>query len=283
MKIYLALNNTKIHINLVKDFNPENVLISYQYFKDVNELTSLSNNWLPKNLILDSGAFSVWTKQGVIDINKYLEFCKKSKEEFGDKTNLFFVNLDVLPGKFKEYPTKEQRENSAEQGWKNMEFLEAGGVKVIPVFHQHEDFKWLEKMMKYTDYIGISPANDEPQSSKDRWLSQVFSMLKADYKTHGFAVTSFNTLKKFPFYSADSSSWTAGARYARIPVFYNGKFECINFKEKADLSKLLRKTNCNTAALDSYHERMKIGINSYLEMEKFLTDLWTKRGIVFKD
>ena len=219
MRIVLAVNNTKVHLSLMRRMEVPNLLISYYFFKEFLTFLAFSSDWIPDFLMIDSGAFSVWTQQGTIDIDKYITFCKNTRELVPQNKELHFVNLDVLPGSFGRYPSKEECEQSAEQGWKNMEYIENEGIKVMPVFHQHEDFKWLRKMMEIKDYIGISPANDVSQASKNNWLKKVFSITRDKVKTHGFAVTSVNTLLAYPFYSGDSSSWVVGAKYGRIPIF----------------------------------------------------------------
>ena len=282
MRIFLATNSTRIHVGLMRRLKPPNMLISYHYFKDIMIFADYTSDWYPKRLMIDSGAFSVWTKQGSIDIDNYINYCKNVKSEAGDKTELIFVNLDVLPGHYGVYPSKDQREESAEKGWANMEYMENAGIKVIHVFHQHEDFKWLKKLMAHQEYIGISPANDEVQSSKNNWLKKVFTMVKTSNKCHGFAVTSLNTLLKFPFYSADSSSWVVGAKYARIPVFKNGKFSSLQFKDKATASKMFELTEAKSMEnYTNYHTRMEEGIRAYMKMEQFITKVWEGRGITW--
>lgn len=286
MHLYLATNSTKIHVGLMRRLEPPNMLISYHYFKDIMMFEDFTGGWYPQNLIIDSGAFSVWTQKGHIDIDKYIQYCKDVKSSVeaynakGHNTNVYFVNLDVLPGNFGVYPTKEQREASAESGWANMEYMENSGVKCIHVFHQHEDFKWLNRLIQHQEYIGISPANDEHQTSKNRWMAKCFSIIKTNVKAHGFAVTSSNTLLQFPFYSADSSSWVQGAKYAAIPTFYNGKMSSIRYKDKSNLSLLTqRSVISNLDMLDNYHARMEQGIRAYIALEKHITNVWEKRGV----
>ena len=156
--------------------------------------------------ILDSGAFSAWTRQGSIDIDAYIEFMKLHKDRF--TTN---INLDVIPGRFGETPTGEEIESAAGKGYENLKYIESKGGVVIPVYHQHEKMYWLEKMIDDGyDYVGISPANDIQNSGRARWLDQVFGLIakkKPDLKTHGFAVTGYNLMFRYPWFSVDSATW----------------------------------------------------------------------------
>jgi hypothetical protein len=286
MKLYLATNSTRTHCGIIKKLDVPNILISFHYFKDIMIFEEFTEGWYPKNLIIDSGAFSVWTQKGHIDIDKYIEYCKevrKAVDEYnakGHDTNVYFVNLDVLPGNFGVYPTQQQRQESAEAGWKNMEYMESKGIKVIHVFHQHEDFSILEKLMKHSDYIGISPANDESQASKNKWMAKCFAITRANVKCHGFAVTSVNTLLKFPFYSADSSSWVQGGRYAAIPTFKDGKVSAIRYKDKNNLSRLSERSDVSSLEmLESYIPRLEQGAKAYMAAGDHITRVWDYRGI----
>jgi len=281
MKLFLAVNNTRQQLDLIRQEAYPNLLISYHYFrKGYAEFLDYTQGWQPENMIIDSGAFSVWTKNGRIDIDMYIQYCKETLEYKQTGNNMYFVNLDVLPGNFGRYPSQEEREHSAEQGWKNMEYMENHGVKVIHVFHQHEDFSWLRKLADHQEYIGLSPANDESQASKNRWLAKCFAMLKASRKTHGFAVTSVKTLLTFPFYSGDSSSWIQGGKYASIPTFKDGKIKSIAFKDKENLSMLMdRVQGKDIDILTDYMPRLRQGIRAYRAAGDYITKVWEERGI----
>lgn len=277
MKLFFACTPSKEYVNALTKKEAKNILISFAYFKHPKMYEQLSNGTYPESLLIDSGAFSVWTKGDKIDIDKYIEYCKEIKKL---KSDANFVNLDVLPGRFGKTPTQEEREESARQGWENMCYIENKGVKVIPVFHQHEDFRWLKNMMAHTDYIGISPANDVTGKQKGEWLRQVFDIMKQHRKTHCFGATSFNILSTFPFYSADSSSWTAGARFARLNNFSGGKSKSFGFKNKKDFLKNWDKIKTkDLGLLEDYKIRISHGIDAFQELEKFINSVWLKRGI----
>lgn len=282
MNIYLAASPSKQFFDLFKKAKARNILMSYAFSKSFAEYQRISDNWFPENYIIDSGAFSIWTGGGSIDKDKYANYCKEMRKGFPDTTKMYFTNLDVLPGKFGQRPTSEEREASAEASWKNMEYFENKGMKVINVFHQHEDFKWLDRLHKEQEYFGISPANDVSMKEKLAWLNKVFSKIKASRKTHGFAVTSFTQLSKYPFYSADSSSWSAGGRFARVTSFKQGKMKTYNFKDEKTLSKMIARSETKSIdILNDYNMRNYENILSYIEMEKFLTELWKNRGVIW--
>lgn len=170
-------------------------------------------------VVLDSGAFSAWTKKTPIDLDAYIAFIKANME-YVDHV----VNLDAIPGEFGRVPTPDEVEASAQQGWDNMLYMEEFGIRPMPVFHMGEQMKWLDRMIDHgCDYVGISPANDRTTNQKKAWLDEVFDRIcDADgwpcIKTHGFGVTSVPILFRYPWFSADSTSWALFGAYGMILV-----------------------------------------------------------------
>jgi len=283
MRIYFAAPQSHQFFSQLERANAKNILISYAYFKSITDFTREARDWWPESIILDSGAFTVWTKDKTINIDRYLEFCDVFKEFKPETTNQYIVNLDVLPGRFGLRPTKQEAEESARQGFENMKYIDEKGFNCIPVFHQHEDFKWLEKLTEVKNYIGISPANDVSMKEKLQWLDRVFSFLKDKIvkdklKTHGFAVTGYQQLLRYPFYSADSSSWVSGGKWGVLLSFKEGKFLKTHYRD--NLSKLWSNVKHKDMNLfTSYQDRNYECILAYQEMEKFITNLWETRDI----
>jgi len=211
--------------------NVKNILISFSYSDpwQLKPLLKLNN----VNLMCDSGAFTAWNqaskkkregnpnwKKYLINIDEYAEFVKKHSD-------IIFraVNLDVIPGETGVIPTVTQIEEAAEQGWNNYLYLkEKKGINTIHVFHQGEPFKYLDRMLQYCDYIGISPSNDYHDDKKYAWLDVVFRhIMKSTYssiKTHGFGVTSKKLVERYPWFSVDSSSYSLTAAMGGILTPY---------------------------------------------------------------
>jgi len=177
------------------------------------------------NLILDSGAFSAWTKKEPIDINKYLEFCLKHLNDVE-----YIVNLDIIPGEpgaiSEDQLSKKEIGQAAQKGWENYNFLIENGVpreKLIPVFHQGEELSWLQRLCHASEYIGLSPANDRTTDEKIEWLDKCMTFVCDKHgdpvvKFHGFGVTSVRILLEYPWYSVDSASWVMFSRYGTVLV-----------------------------------------------------------------
>jgi len=183
-------------------------------------------------MILDSGAFSAWTKKTEIDLDEYIHFYKRHKRYID-----YIVNLDVIPGEWGRTPTKAEAEKACDKGFENYDYMLSKNIpheKLIHVFHMGDDYSYLERMFaECTDYIGISPANDKTTGQKIKWLDTVYGDYVCDKKgmpkvrTHGFGVTALNIMIRYPWYSADSTSWTLTSRFGCIflPVKRKGKYD----------------------------------------------------------
>ena len=283
MRLVFACSPSRKHFALLKKCNVEHILVSYHFVKKVDELFRKMDGYVPKTFILDSGAFSVWANGGSVDIFSYGLFAKRLREQLPPEVELNVVNLDVLPGEFGRTPTNEEREQSAIKGWDNMLYLESLGLKVIHVYHQHEDLKWLEKLRTHSDYIGISPANDVSMPQKLSFMDSCYAKITDTVKTHGFAVTSPDQLYRYPLFSADSSSWVAAARYGTIPLFYDDlSIKWLHYKNKDEILKhwdYIKHLGIDKLASDEWEGRTELAIRSYQKLQETATNLWKKRGV----
>ena len=167
------------------------------------------------DIFLDSGAFSAFTQNVSIDINEYISFIKEHEKYLS-----VYANLDVI--------------GSAEGTWKNQRRMERAGLNPLPCFHYGEDIYWLQKYLdRNHDYIALGGM--VPISSKDLkiWLDEIWSNYLTDskgmpvVKVHGFGLTSFNLMKRYPWWSVDSTSWVMTGRMGGVlvPKFKNGKYD----------------------------------------------------------
>ena len=129
-------------------------------------------DWVEKKsdkskLFIDSGAYSAYTKGVIIAVDDYIEYLNS----ITDKCTIF-AQLDTIPGQMGKPKTKEERLNAPKLSWDNYLYMRSRlsePEKLVPIFHQGEDYKWLWNMLEWVDgngkhipYIGISPAIDVP-------------------------------------------------------------------------------------------------------------------------
>ncbi len=278
-----------------------NKLCSFLYPDQLDSWFNVSVN-TPGKIIIDSGAFSAWNKGKEVDFNAYIEYCKKALADNRAKNKTIrVVNLDVIPGKKGETSSltksvkKEDKDiinQAAQKGYENLLYFLKQGITPIHVFHQGEDFKWLEKMVEKTDYIGISPANDVGMDQKRLWIDRTFSFLAKNniqIQTHGFAVWSPSIILNYPWTSCDAATWKSLAAYGGIfyPVggYSNPDFSqnplCMGISENRvsidmipfseQLIELITKDGYDFKKLqESWQERTEINIRYFIEFEKWV-------------
>lgn len=170
-------------------------------------------------LMLDSGAFSAWTREQEVDLPAYIDYLHRLAPYLWS-----YVALDVIPGRFNQPRTREEIAMSAMRSHENLWTMRRAGLRPIPVFHMGEDFSWLVRLVEEgEDYIGISPADDAPRPAQRQWLDDCFMILTnaggAPYvRTHGFGVMSPKFLRRYPWYTVDSTSWAVASGYGNILV-----------------------------------------------------------------
>lgn len=174
---------------------------------------------------VDSGAFSAFTLGKEIDIDHYIRWLNEH-----DEGVMIAAELDRIPGKWGKEKTKQELNEAAEESWNNYLYMIERCVspeKILPIYHQGEDYWYLERMLEYepkVKYLGISPSNEETTARKEAWIEKVFEIIKAssnpDVKTHAFGMTSLRVLEKYPFTSADSTSWLLAGANGNIMTPY---------------------------------------------------------------
>jgi len=168
------------------------------------------------SLFLDSGAFSAFTKKVEINIDEYIAFIK----EHSDYIDIY-ANLDVI--------------GNAEATYENQKYMESKGLKPLPTYHLTSDKKWLKLYADNYEYLAIGGLAAKLLTGPE--LLKELDLIFSEYicgpdgfprlKTHGFGLTSVDLLIRYPWYSADSTSWVLCSRFgsAFVPAIRNGKYD----------------------------------------------------------
>ncbi len=187
---------------------PHRMLWSYHYAKR-SDLADVLRQMAHKPVVFaDSGAFSALTQGAVIELDAYAAWLEEHHSRFE-----VYANLDVI--------------GDPKATAKNQDKLEAKGLRPLPVFHGGAPMKWLDH---YADaghtYIALGGTVGISQADRMRWFVQAFMWAQKRVKAgkskvvfHGFGVTTPSLMAALPWYSVDSTSWNAGARYGELSVF----------------------------------------------------------------
>ncbi len=265
MRIYFAGVDHRIMREVVEKGGGKNVLTSY-WIQKTRDLKVYE----PFNLFLDSGAFTAYTKHKVIDLDKYAEFCHREARE-----GMIYANLDVIGD-----PVKTEQ---------NQRYLERKGLTPIPVFHNESPLGKLAEMRDEYEYLalgGLVPMSKDPKYMNN-WLDRCFrilipKILGGKLKVHGFGVTNYKLLLKYPFYSVDSTSWLSGEAYGVMVKWDTEKKilkQSIAYKQREASLEHQMPIHLHT----HYRARSVYNVEQFLEMEKDITKIWAKRGIVYAE
>lgn len=226
-------------------------LLSWINAKDIAAIKSLqqTNPEYKGRVIIDSGAYSVWNSGKDFDTDKYIDWL--NSDDIIDMI-LWAAEADVIPGERGRVATPEEANEAAGKSWENYLYMTTKvkwPKKIVPIYHQGEDLKFLKQMLEYTfedgshiPYIGISPLIASPNILKN-WYQEVNTVIKnssnPDVLTHNFGMTSFRIMENFKSCSSDSSVCTQNAIRAKllvdvvdgIPKFVNVGKRSFNYPE----------------------------------------------------
>ena len=255
----------------------------------------------PCKLVVDSSAYSAWTRGLEIDIDEYIEFINSISDAV-----YWFAELDKIPGKFGEEHTPEELAEAPEYSWKNyLYMIERVNCpkKILPIFHQGEDFRYLKQMLEFRfpdgdkiEYIGISPDNGVHVNEKMKWYEQVWKIIREssnpDVLTHNFGMTTISLMEQYPSMSSDSTSWLQHARFGTICLVVNGKVKtiCVSDRKTSSPDHITNQNKALYEAVEKMCEKIGHGItlDDLLKDEKgslrmifnlYALDVWRKNFV----
>lgn len=227
--VYSGSLTQKMHDLLldIPGFEPLDILISQLDRSAITKTIQWKHEGFCRWLFIDSGAFSIHTGNAHVTCDEYIEYLNSIDDDID-----VCAQLDTIPGHLGKDKTPEDYVESAKGSWENFLYMRSklkSPEKVMPVFHQGENFTALQNMLewkdengKHLDYIGISPANDLNVKIRTIWINECNDIIKRssnpNVKTHLYGYTSLDGLAEVQCYSADSISHRLISGYAKLLV-----------------------------------------------------------------
>lgn len=182
-------------------------------------------------LFLDSGAFTAFTKKEKIPVEQYANFVKRTRAYWS-----VCSSLDVIG----------HGEEAAAASHRVLQELHRLGADVIPVFHVREPDHWLERYIaEGHEYIAIGGM--VPESTP--WLMDRLDGLWGNVmtnpdgspklKVHGFGLTVFSLMFRYPWYSVDSTSWLMTGVYGACVLPTPAGIKRVFFSEQSPQARKL--------------------------------------------
>lgn len=276
MRAYAVLSGNPDHHPCLDELRYPYVLTSYMNSQDVRDLA-----YHPQ-LLLDSGAFTVWTMGRKVDIDEYLTFANEMVGQWPEGTEMRAFNLDVIPGTPTRPPTRPELLAAAQESGENAEYLRSRGLPVIEVYHRYEPISVLTEILERRRpgeliSIGGLVGTREPQQKKP-FLDAVFAHVR-DWcggwdklvPIHGLGVSVDAPLgRRYPWYSVDSSTWITARNFN------------LHTNRSGELVERNRTTSPRTT-IDHTELFTRRRLARWLRVQDELTRLWERRGVCFTD
>jgi hypothetical protein len=170
------------------------------------------------NLLLDSGAFSAWSRGGRVDLDQYIACIKRNQHHL-----VGYFNLDLIGGKDgqREYDA-EVLERTAAVSYTNLQRMKDANLRPIAVFHRGEHPRWLERMLKDNEsVIALSPGRFDHLAKTD-WLDFCASLLMVNgrfvVRVHVLGTAAPAIAHQHPWTSMDATTWLEGPGNGNILV-----------------------------------------------------------------
>jgi hypothetical protein len=186
-----------------------NLLESYHYIHKQSYVDRIRKDKV--NVFLDSGAFSAWTKGVKVDLPGYCRWVKENDDILlkvdGD---LWASVLDAI--------------GDDQKTFENQQAMEKLGVRPLPCFHFGENPKYLEYYVANYTSITIGGLVGKSTNMVQPWLDMIWEKYMIDgagrpkLRVHGFGLTKPDLMRRWPWFSTDSSSWVQIAAAGGILV-----------------------------------------------------------------
>lgn len=162
-----------------------------------------------KEVMLDSGAFTAFTKGHKVTLDELIATYDDTLSKLNPKLTVWLINLDVIPGEFGKIASPQQIEEALDASDVNFKKLRKRyGERVLPVFHQTEPFARLKEVVAMAPFIGAGFRQDFSEEHRIRTAEEVLEYAHSKgVLVHGLATTGYKMLKRAPFDTVDSASW----------------------------------------------------------------------------
>lgn len=162
-----------------------------------------------KEVMLDSGAFTAFTKGHKVTLEDLIATYDDTLSKLNPKLTVWLINLDVIPGEYGRIASPKEIEAALDASDLNFKRLRKRyGERVLPVFHQTESTARLKEIVAMAPFIGAGFRQDFSEEHRIRTAEEVLEYAHSKgVLVHGLATTGYKMLKRAPFDTVDSASW----------------------------------------------------------------------------
>lgn len=268
MRFYFAGAENVSWLKALKKAKAKDALLSYFYLVEQQKENAFAHlrsaAHFQRHIFMDSGGFSAFSKGVKIDVKDYIKFLKENKGHISEYANLDFIG-------------------DHRRTMYNQRVMEKAGLRPIPVFHWGSNLDDLKALVGEYDRIALGGLVPHAKQKKKlcRWLDKCFSIIRDKAKVHGFGMSGIEILLRYPWFSCDSTSYISGSKQSTVLYFEQGQFKTISTKNR-------EKANHKSISITDdeekkWHERVVNNAREYQKMADYITEVWKRRGIKWKD
>lgn len=189
MKIYhVAVDSSTAELEALQEVKPPRLLLSYFYFRNKPLKEYVERLGYTPEIMLDSGAYSAWTKGKGIALTDYMKYIEENKEYISN-----YFSLDVI--------------GDSQMSYRYWQIMKEKGYKPIPVFHYNSHEMFLELYRNQTDFIGLGETVPEKDKNKVSEWVRLLSWQYPEVRFHLLGSSSRKIIDHCDMYSCDSSTW----------------------------------------------------------------------------
>lgn len=191
-----------------------NILESFHYIGRQRSVDMIRRDG--HKVFLDSGAFSMWSLGAHVDIAAYCDYIKRNDDIIRKEDGVLMASVMDAIG-------------DAEGTLQNQNLMESMGVRPLPCFHFGEDPKYLEHYAANYEYMTLGGMVAQETWQLKLWLDEIWEKYltdgsgRAKVRVHGFGLTSPELMRRYPWYSVDSSSWVQQAKVGMLLLLPEAK------------------------------------------------------------
>lgn len=225
------------------------LLVSFHYFQNKDLKAAIDNAPVKPTVFTDSGGFSAHSQGVDVDIDVYCSWLRRNQSHID-----YYANLDVI--------------GDWRGTLKNQLIMERRGFRPLPVIHYGSkpseilryarngyDYICLGGLVPYSFHLtrALTAIRENKQPPKMgfkiiEWLDECHEIARSEgVRLHGFGVTNWRAVTRYPWKSVDSSSWVSGAKFGSLILFDPSKGKWVKggrlqtLKDMMRMSQLLRK------------------------------------------
>lgn len=133
--------------------------------------------------------------------------------------------------------------------------------KCIPVWHKSRGLTEWVNLVKEYDYVAIGGiVTKEIKKNEYKYFTNLLNIAKENNcKVHGLGFTALKELKKYKFYSVDSTSWLSGGRFGSLYIFKNN-----------ELIQIKKPKGYRAKSKGGWHEKIELfNLQEWIKFQKY--------------